>query len=120
MGICKPITSPMGTGFWVRKTPSLSMRRSTSPSWKKHHVIADRDKRKVLISERMSALAEEAALLLRPDEGLLEEVTGLVEWPVALLGHFDEAYLDLPPEVLILEMRYHQKYFALYNTCPPP
>ncbi|MEJ0059571.1 MAG: glycine--tRNA ligase subunit beta [Terricaulis sp.] len=47
------------------------------------------------------------------DAGLLEEVTGLVEWPVVLMGRMDSAFLDLPAEVIRLTMRTHQKYFAV-------
>ena len=47
------------------------------------------------------------------DIGLLEEVTGLAEWPVVLLGEMDPAFLDLPEEVIQLSMRVHQKYFAV-------
>ena len=50
---------------------------------------------------------------LRHDEGLLDEVTGLVEWPVVLMGRIDEAFMTLPPEVLTGSMRAHQKYFAV-------
>ena len=47
--------------------------------------------------------------------GLLDEVTGLVEWPVILIGSIDAAFMELPPEVLTTSMREHQKYFALEN-----
>ena len=81
----------------------------------KAHVIPDRDKRKAEIKKQAEAAAGKAGLTLRQDEGLLEEVTGLVEWPVALMGTIDKNYMDLPKEVLISEMRAHQKYFALEN-----
>ena len=48
-----------------------------------------------------------------PDRGLLAEVAGLVEWPVPLLGRIDEAFMDLPPEVMRTTMRVNQRYFAL-------
>jgi len=47
---------------------------------------------------------------------LLEEVTGLVEWPTVLIGSIDTRFMDLPPEVLTSEMRAHQKYFALLDS----
>ncbi len=56
--------------------------------------------------------AQVGAALVRP-EGLIEEVTGLCEWPRPLLGTFDEAALEIPPQVLVDAMRVHQKYFAL-------
>lgn len=79
-------------------------------------VIVDAAKRKAKIREQLAALAKEAKATVREDEGLLEEVTGLVEWPVCLMGEFEAHYLSLPPEILILEMRHHQKYFALYGN----
>lgn len=81
----------------------------------KAQVIADAGKRKAIIREQALASAKEKGVELHMDEGLLEEVTGLVEWPVCLMGQFDEKYLSLPPEVLILEMKHHQKYFACYS-----
>ena len=75
-------------------------------------VILDGAERKALILKGARAVAAEAGLELIEDAGLLEEVTGLVEWPVPLLGRFDEAFLQLPEEVLTTSMRSHQKYFA--------
>ncbi len=77
------------------------------------HVMLARGDRKALIAARAEALCKEAGLELVPDEGLLEEVTGLAEWPVPVLGAMDPAFLDLPPEVVRLSMRTHQKYFAV-------
>jgi glycyl-tRNA synthetase beta chain len=77
------------------------------------YVIANRSVRKAQIAEQMLALAKAKHLHVKEDEGLLEEVTGLVEYPVAVMGSIDAKYLNLPPEVLVLEMRHHQKYFAL-------
>src|SRR5690606_9249134 len=62
---------------------------------------------------RASELAGAANLTVRNDPGLLDEVTGLVEWPVVLMGRIDDAFMSLPPEVLTGAMRAHQKYFSL-------
>ncbi|HSD34475.1 MAG TPA: glycine--tRNA ligase subunit beta [Alphaproteobacteria bacterium] len=70
----------------------------------------DRKERIVTDAER---LARDASLALRPDPALLEEVAGLVEWPVVLMGHIEERFMALPPEVLTTTMRANQKYFAL-------
>lgn len=78
----------------------------------KAHVIADRDKRKSEIAKQLEVKCKALGVTLHADERLLEEVTGLVEWPNVLSGKIDDAFMDLPPEVLILEMRNHQKYFA--------
>jgi len=55
-------------------------------------------------------------LELIEDEGLLEEVAGLAEWPVVLIGHIEDQFMDLPPEILQTSMRTHQKYFALRDA----
>ena len=78
-----------------------------------HKVILDPAERKAKIAADLEAAANAAGLNVRPDPGLLDEVTGLVEWPVLLLGAIDAAFMDLPPEVLTTSMREHQKYFAL-------
>ncbi|HYD30920.1 MAG TPA: glycine--tRNA ligase subunit beta [Azospirillaceae bacterium] len=80
---------------------------------RKAHVILDREERKKRIAEDAAALAAKEGLTVAPDDGLLEEVCGLVEWPVVLVGAIDEKFMDVPPEVLITSMRTHQKYFAL-------
>jgi glycyl-tRNA synthetase beta chain len=79
----------------------------------KGHVILSRPDRRARILEGIADVCGKAGLELVPDEGLLEEVTGLAEWPVVLLGQMDPSFLDLPPEVIKLSMRTHQKYFAV-------
>jgi glycyl-tRNA synthetase beta chain len=76
------------------------------------HVIVDQDERAALIRARATALAAEAGLVLVEDEGLVAENAGLTEWPVPLLGRFDEAFLNVPPEVIQLTARVNQKYFV--------
>ncbi|HVY86579.1 MAG TPA: glycine--tRNA ligase subunit beta, partial [Caulobacterales bacterium] len=76
-------------------------------------VLIDRDERKAIILEQAKKVCAERKLELVEDAGLLEEVTGLVEWPVVLMGRMDESFLDLPAEVIRLTMRTHQKYFAV-------
>ncbi|QXT36978.1 glycine--tRNA ligase subunit beta [Sphingomonas sanguinis] len=75
-------------------------------------VLVDQDERAAIIRQRASALAAEAGLELVEDEGLVAENAGLTEWPVPLLGRFDQAYLDVPPEVIQLTARVNQKYFV--------
>lgn len=77
------------------------------------HVRLAREDRRAIITERATQLCTDAGLELAEDEGLLQEVTGLAEWPVPVLGAMDPAFLDLPPEVVTLSMRTHQKYFAV-------
>ncbi|MBT5240414.1 MAG: glycine--tRNA ligase subunit beta [Rhodospirillaceae bacterium] len=76
-------------------------------------VVIDQDRRRALIADGIAALAQAEGLSIPDDSGLLDEVTGLVEWPVPLLGTIDDAFMDVPPEVLTSAMRKHQKYFAL-------
>jgi len=76
------------------------------------HVIVDHVERETLVREKAKAAAEAAGLVLVEDEGLVIENAGLTEWPVPLLGRFDEAFLDVPPEVIQLTARVNQKYFV--------
>jgi len=80
------------------------------------HVILDADERKGAILAAARAAAAKEGLSLREDEGLLNEVAGLVEWPVVLTGGFDEAFMEVPDEALITSMRAHQKYFSLLRA----
>jgi glycyl-tRNA synthetase beta chain len=79
------------------------------------HVIVDQDERERLIREGAAAVAREAGLALIDDEGLVVENAGLTEWPVPLIGRFDDDFLDVPREVIVLTMRTNQKYFACTN-----
>jgi glycyl-tRNA synthetase beta chain len=76
-------------------------------------IVLDPAKRRATILADAERLCAEEALELVEDPGLLEEVAGLVERPVVLLGRMDPSFLDLPPEVIRLTMRTHQKYFAV-------
>ena len=75
------------------------------------HVIVDQDEREKLIREGAERVAADAGLTLLPDEGLVVENAGLTELPVPLVGRFDEDYLDVPREVIVLTMRTNQRYF---------
>jgi glycyl-tRNA synthetase beta chain len=77
------------------------------------HVIVDAGRRKAIIFEEVKAAAFIHGLELIPDEGLLDEVAGLAEWPVVLTGTIQDEFMDVPPEILQTSMRAHQKYFAL-------
>lgn len=77
------------------------------------NVVLSAEERRAIIREGAEKAAAAAGLRLRPDEGLEAENAGLTEWPVPLLGRFDPAYLDVPPEVIQLTMRTNQKYFAV-------
>jgi glycyl-tRNA synthetase beta chain len=76
------------------------------------HVIVDQEERERIIREGAEKAASKAGLSLLGDEGLVVENAGLTEWPVSLAGEFDEDFLDVPREVIVLTMRTNQKYFA--------
>jgi glycyl-tRNA synthetase beta chain len=76
------------------------------------HVVLDPAVRKKTILDGAHKLTTEAQVALKSDEGLLEEVAGLVEWPVPMLGTIDPQFMDVPPEVLTVSMKVHQRYFV--------
>ncbi|WP_426040574.1 glycine--tRNA ligase subunit beta [Brevundimonas sp. TWP2-3-4b1] len=78
-----------------------------------HFVLLDVADRKLKILEAARAACHARGLELVDDDGLLDEVAGLAEWPTPILGDMDPQFLDLPPEVVRLSMKVHQKYFAV-------
>ncbi|GJL91952.1 glycine--tRNA ligase subunit beta [Hyphococcus sp.] len=79
----------------------------------KAKVVLDAEERKEIIARDAATLCKAQGLELVEDQGLLNEVAGLAEWPVAMMGSFDEKFLKLPDEVLTASMRGHQKYFSV-------
>jgi len=86
------------------------------------YVIPDFEKRQALVRSQVEQEAEKLGANVSIDSDLLNEVTALVEWPVALTGSFDEAFLAVPKEALVSSMKKHQKCFTLEdsdgNICP--
>lgn len=80
------------------------------------HVLLKRETRKAKILEEATNVCKKNGMELISDEQLLNEVTGLVEWPVALFGKFNADFLKMPAEVIRLTMRTHQKYFAVRDS----
>ncbi len=80
---------------------------------KEAKVLLPASERAAMIREQALALAKKHKLELVPDDALLAENAGLTEWPTVLMGHFDEAFLDVPAECLITSMKSHQKCFSL-------
>ena len=80
------------------------------------HVIVDHEERQSIIRGGAAKAAADAGLTLVEDEGLVIENAGLTEWPVPLLGRFDEAFLEVPPEVIQLTARVNQKYFVVNDA----
>ncbi len=79
-------------------------------------VILDADERRKAIAGQAEKLTKKEKLTVKIDNSLLAEVTGLVEWPMALMGRIDEVFMDLPEEVLTTAMRHHQKYFSVVDA----
>jgi glycyl-tRNA synthetase beta chain len=79
-------------------------------------VIVEPEERRRQILAQAERLAAEENLSLRADAALLDEVVGLVEWPVVMVGRIDHRFMDVPPEVLVTTMRAHQKYFSLLDA----
>lgn len=81
----------------------------------KKFVILDQEERKELILNQANKLALNTGSILKEDNILLDEITGLVEYPITLIGKIDSKFLDVPQEALISSMRSHQKYFSLLD-----
>ncbi|MGG7305488.1 glycine--tRNA ligase subunit beta, partial [Klebsiella pneumoniae] len=82
----------------------------------KAYVVANFEKRQATIQEQVKKLADEVNATAIVPADLLDEVTSLVEWPVALRATFEERYLAVPQEALITTMQDNQKYFCLINA----
>ncbi|HBO84389.1 MAG: glycine--tRNA ligase subunit beta [Deltaproteobacteria bacterium GWC2_42_11] len=82
---------------------------------KSANVIINPSERKELIAKKVDESAKNAGSVCLQDEGLLDEVTNLVEYPVCLRGNFDKEFLSLPKEVIINAMREHQRYFSVVD-----
>ena len=81
-----------------------------------NYTIVDPDVRREMVRHQVEQAAASINAKALPDEGLLEEISFLVEYPVAVLGSFDREFLMLPKEVLVNSMREHQRYFALTDS----
>ena len=79
-------------------------------------VLLDPAERKAVIAKKAGQLAGKQGLGVTEDPGLLDEVAGLVEWPLPMLGRIDAEFMDLPPEVLTTSLRSHQKYFVTQDA----
>ncbi|MBL8659687.1 MAG: glycine--tRNA ligase subunit beta [Rhodospirillales bacterium] len=79
------------------------------------NVMVDADARRQAIATQADRLAAGENLTVRADPALLDEVVGLAEWPVVMIGRIDLRFMDVPAEVLVTAMRAHQKYFSLVD-----
>ena len=83
-------------------------------------VMLEPEKRRRKIADDAASLAKKSNVRVKSDPGLLDEVTGLVEWPSVLIADIDEAFMTLPPEVMRAAMRNHQRYFTLETEAGSP
>ncbi|MBO0664157.1 glycine--tRNA ligase subunit beta [Jiella sp. MQZ9-1] len=102
------------TGHRFHSPGEIKVRRfdDYAASLEKAFVVLDAERRKDIIRHDAENLAFAKGLEVVPDEGLLEEVSGLVEWPVTLMGSFEEDFLAIPPEVIQLTIKVNQKCFV--------
>ncbi|HTE51730.1 MAG TPA: glycine--tRNA ligase subunit beta, partial [Kofleriaceae bacterium] len=80
------------------------------------HVIVEPERRRTMITAELARVEKESGARVRPDPALLDEVTFLVEYPVAVCGEFDRSFLEVPEEVVVSAMRAHQRYFAMEDA----
>ena len=99
----------MGSGQLLKVSDFIDYRTQLEQNF----VLLDVADRKLRILDQAKAACAAKGLVLVDDDGLLDEVAGLAEWPTPILGDMDPQFLALPPEVVRLSMKVHQKYFAV-------
>ena len=104
-----------GHRFHHNSPVTISTPAAYQDAMREVHVIVDVDERRARIAEQVLALANQDEVVALSDD-LLDEVTGLVEWPAALRGSFDTEFLAVPAQALISAMKTHQKYFHLNDA----
>ena len=108
-----------GHRFHSKKPVSIAKPAAYTKKLFSNYVIADFETRRQMIEEQAQAIVAKAfgdGAFAQISPELLDEVTGLVEWPVAILGDFDQRFLDVPPEALISAMQDHQRYFPVVDN----
>jgi glycyl-tRNA synthetase beta chain len=105
-----------GHRFHANKEITISSPTDYQQAMRDAFVIVDYNERKELIRSQVAVKGEEVGGTAIIDEDLLDEVTGLNEWPTALAGNFDEDFLRVPSEALISSMKEHQKYFHVEDA----
>lgn len=105
-----------GHRFHAPQAITLAHANDYLAALEKAHVIADFDQRQSIISQQVNNLANEVNAQAIVPPALLDEVTALVEWPVALRASFEERFLAVPQEALISTMQDNQKYFCLVDA----
>ncbi|HSW94080.1 MAG TPA: glycine--tRNA ligase subunit beta [Gammaproteobacteria bacterium] len=114
---CQTGRQTRGHRFHSKGFLSIAKPANYVTTLKRHHVIVDFNQRKEWIrAAATESLKNHPDLHVVMDDHLLDEVTGLVEWPVALYGQFDETFLQVPPDAIIAAMQDHQRYFPVMNA----
>lgn len=108
--------SSRGHRFMSPGEVDLAVPNDYTKALKEANVIVDFDERRETIRAQLNTIADEEKATVVIDDGLLDEVTALVEWPVALCGRFDRGFLDVPEEALISAMTSHQRYFHMTDA----
>ena len=106
----------LGHRFHAPNAIALASANEYVAELEKAYVLTDIDVRRALIVEQVQKIAKDFGGEPVMDEQLVDEVTSLVEWPVALGGRFEEMYLEIPKEALIQTMQENQRYFALLDN----
>jgi glycyl-tRNA synthetase beta chain len=109
-------TQTRGHRFHHPESLTIGSPDDYAPALRAAYVEPSFDVRRSTIRDQVTALAASVGGTASIPQELLDEVTALCEWPVALLGHFDEAFLEVPAEALIETMQQHQKYFAVRSS----
>lgn len=103
-----------GHRFHSNQAIALASANDYPQSLESHYVLAEFATRKTKILEQIAALENKHDFKVDTKD-LIDEVTALVEWPVALVGEFDAEFLNLPQEIVISELKHHQRYFPVYT-----
>jgi glycyl-tRNA synthetase beta chain len=109
-----------GHRFLASGAFAVSSQMDWSEKLRASKVVVGKPERLQAIVDGLKAQAATLGLTLTNDDALLDEVTGLVEWPVALIGKIGAEFMDLPPEVRELSMKVNQRYFALRDAVGKP
>jgi glycyl-tRNA synthetase beta chain len=112
---CEADRLTVGHRFMSKDIVSIDSANSYAKALKSHYVIADFEERKTAIKEQLAEIQQTEKVTVVIDPELLDEVTSLVEWPVALNGRFDPDFLKVPEEALVSAMKSHQRYFHMVD-----
>jgi glycyl-tRNA synthetase beta chain len=104
-----------GHRFLGEENISLKDASSYFKTMEQHYVLLDPKRREMLIREQAEEIGQREYAKVLWDETLLAEVVNLLEYPTAFMGSFDDAYLDLPAEVIVTAMKEHQRYFPMVD-----